>query len=57
MIGNSLKCIFLIMILNVYVGQAQTDFPYKQPDDAILGLADYKPARRFDSGIAVSECL
>ena len=32
------------MILNVYVGQAQTDFPYKQPDDAILGLADYKPA-------------
>ncbi len=45
------------MILNVYVGQAQTDFPYKQPDDAILGLADYKPApvirMKHDASIAV----
>jgi dipeptidyl aminopeptidase/acylaminoacyl peptidase len=32
------------MILNVFFGDAQSDFPYQQPDDSILSLADAKPA-------------
>lgn len=38
-------CLFLgFMILNVYIGNAQSDFPYQQPDANILSLADAKPA-------------
>lgn len=45
------------MIFNVYFGNAQSDFPYQQPDNNILALADAKPAPtirlKHDASLAV----
>jgi len=54
---NSFKWLFYFMIFNVYFGNAQSDFPYQQPDSNILGLADSKPAPtirlKHDASVAV----
>lgn len=45
------------MIFNVYYGSAQSDFPYQQPDNIILALADAKPAPtirlKYDASLAI----
>ncbi|MBK8627474.1 MAG: S9 family peptidase [Saprospiraceae bacterium] len=45
------------MIFNVYYGSAQSDFPYQQPDNIILALADAKPAPtirlKHDASLAI----